>query len=268
MFIKAPAKLNLHLEVTKKRRDGFHNLRTVFQLINLYDELEFKPINKRIELEEKTKKIQDNIVLKAAYALKDKTSSDKGVRISLKKKIPIQRGLGGGSSDAAATLIALNLLWETNLNKEQLLELALNLGSDVPFFIHGQATWAEGRGELFSSINLKPEWYLLVFPKTKISTSEAFMEVSVNSEKFLTAKDFQTGMAFNSFTNWAKNKYPEVRKTFSLLESVGTPRLTGTGSTVFVAFSNKIKAEQALKEFPKGILVKNLDHSPLIQLIE
>ena len=268
MLIKAPAKLNLHLQVIKKREDGFHNLRTVYQLINLYDEIEFKPNNSEIELKERPTKIKDNLVLKAAYAIKDKTKTDKGAIIYLNKKIPSQRGLGGGSSDAAATLVALNHLWKTNLNKKQLLDIALKLGSDVPFFIHGKAAWAEGRGELFTTLDLKPQWFLLLFLETKVSTKEAFQEVSITKKKFTTINGFLSGTSVNSFTEWAKDKYPEIRKAFSLLKTIGTPRLTGTGSTVFVSFSNKEKAEKALKKIPKGILVKNLDHSPLIQLIE
>ena len=268
MLIKAPAKLNLHLQVIKKREDGFHKLRTVYQLINLYDEIEFKLDNSKIKLEERPKKIKDNLVLKAAHAIRNKAKTDKGAIISLHKKIPSQSGLGGGSSDAAATIVALNHLWKTNLNKEQLLNIALKLGSDVPFFIHGKAAWAEGRGELFTTLDLKPQWFLLLFLETKVSTKEAFKEVSITKKKFTTINGFLSGTSVNSFTEWAKDKYPEIRKAFSLLKTVGTPRLTGTGSTVFVSFANKAKAEKALKKIPKGILVKNLDHSPLIQLIE
>ena len=268
MIVKAPAKLNLHLEITKKREDGFHDLRTVFQLIALYDEIGFKLHDSKIKIEEKRGKIKNNLVLKAAQTLKKETHTDKGITISLEKNIPLQKGLGGGSSDAAATLITLNHLWETKLRKEQLLELGLKLGSDVPFFIHGQATWAEGRGEIFSKINLKPEWYLLIFPEVRISTKDAFKEISISEKKFVNSRDFLKGEFINSFSDWAKDKFPEIKKTFSLLEHVGIPRLTGTGSTIFVSFSSKKTAERALKEFPMGILVKSLDRSPLRQLIE
>lgn len=268
MQVKAPAKLNLHLEVVKKREDGFHDLKTVFQLIDLYDDLDFKLNQNSIQLKETTKKIKDNIVLKAAFLLKEKTCTNRGVTISLNKSIPIQKGLGGGSSDAAATLIALNHLWSTQLSKNELLDLSLDLGSDVPFFIHGQATWAEGRGEVFTDIDLKHEWYLLIFPKTSISTAEAFNEISISKKEDITLQEYLSGKSINTFLNWSKNKYPEIKRIFSSMKRVGVPKLSGTGSTLFVSFSNKMDADKALKEFPNGILVKSLDHSPLRQLIE
>ena len=268
MLVKAPAKINLHLEVIKKRKDGFHELKTVFQLVNLYDEISFTVSRDIVELKETSKEIKDNLILRAALMLKEKTNSTKGVAISLNKRIPIQRGLGGGSSDAAATLIALNFLWETNLTKKELLKIALELGSDVPFFIHGQAAWAEGRGEKFFSLNLNPEWYLLAFPRTKISTQHAFEDFVLHSKNNITLKEFLSGKNINSFTNWAISKYPEIKKIYSLLENVGLPRLSGTGSTLFVSFSKKEKAERALREYPEGVLVKSLDHSPLRQFIE
>ena len=146
--------------------------------------------------------------------------------------------------------------------------MALELGSDVPFFIHGKATWAEGRGELFTTINLKPEWYLLIFPETSISTRDAFSSISISKDKLISSQDFLKGISINTFSDWAKNRYPEIKKTFSLLESIGSPRLTGTGSTIFVSFSDRKKAILALNKFPMGTLVKSLDHSPLKQLIE
>ena len=163
--VQAPAKLNLHLQVIKRREDRFHDLNTVFQLIDLYDELVFEKKKESIELQERINPIKDNIVLLAAKTLKKITNSPFGAKIYLNKQIPLQKGLGGGSSDAAATLIALNKLWDTKLKQNELSRIGLQIGSDVPFFIHGNSAWAEGRGELFTTINLKPEWYLLIFPE-------------------------------------------------------------------------------------------------------
>ena len=185
-----PAKLNLHLEVVKKREDGFHDIRTVFQLINLCDEMEFKVNKTEINLEETPEIIKNNLVLKAAHFLREKTNTAKGITISLSKKIPIEKGLGGGSSDAAATLIALNKLWETRLKTNQLMQIGLELGSDVPFFIHGRSAWAEGRGELITELHLPKMWYLLAFPKTRISTKEAFEDIRIPEASLINKEDF------------------------------------------------------------------------------
>ena len=268
MFLKTPAKLNLHLEILRKRDDGFHDLNTVFRLIDIYDDLEFECINNSIRLKENSEQIINNIVVEAALLLKKRTSSQKGVIISLKKNIPIQKGLGGGSSDAAATLIALNHFWDINLSKKELLKLGLELGSDVPFFIHGQTAWSEGRGEIFSNIDLKPEWYLLFFPKTKISTMEAFNQLNISSKGHITKRRFLAGNSKNTFEEWAKNKYPEIKEIFLSTKSIGNPKLSGTGSTVFLTFANKQEAKKALFEFPEAILVKSLEHSPYNHLIE
>ena len=145
--IKSPAKLNLHLQVLNRRIDGFHNISSLFTLIDIADEMSFKRTEKYIDLIESTP-IQDNIVLKAAKLLKENYGVNKGVTINLSKSIPEQKGLGGGSSNAASTLICLNKLWDLDLPQPELQSLALQLGSDVPFFVYGKTAWAEGRGEL------------------------------------------------------------------------------------------------------------------------
>ena len=268
MKLKSPAKINLHLEVLKKREDGFHELRTVFQLIDLQDEIEFKVTNKEIDIEEKPFQIKDNLILKAASLLKKKTETPLGVKMSLKKQIPMQKGLGGGSSNAATTLIALNKLWKTNLNKHKLMEIGLELGSDVPFFIHGYNTWAEGRGEIFKDLILPRQWFLLAFPKTNISTKFAFSEFKLPNKTPITKEEFLMGHSNNSFTKWVKEEFPEIKNIFKLLDKVGNPKLTGTGSTLFLSYENKEEAQGALEFFPNGILVKSLDHSPLTHLME
>ena len=190
MKVKSPAKLNLHLEVIKKRTDGFHELRTVFQLIDLCDEIEFKFANKEIDLIESPYPIKDNLILKAAHLLKKITQTSQGATIILEKKIPMEKGLGGGSSNAATTLIALNKLWGTQLKKDKLIEIGLELGSDVPFFIHSKNTWAEGRGEIFKDLTLPYRWFLLAFPKTNISTKVAFNDFKLPKNSSITKEDF------------------------------------------------------------------------------
>ena len=268
MKVKSPAKLNLHLEVLKKRKDGFHELRTVFQLIDLQDEIEFEVTSNKIDLVEKPLPIKDNLILKAANLLKERTKATQGVKILLNKKIPMEKGLGGGSSNAATTLVVLNKLWETNLNKDQLIKIGLELGSDIPFFIHGINSWAEGRGEIFKPLILPNQWFLLAFPKTNISTRMAFSDIHIPKTSPITKQEFLNGNSKNSFTNWAKEKFPEIKKIFDQLKSLGVPRLTGTGSTLFLSFKNEKEAQKGLEVFPQGILVRSLDHSPLTGLME
>jgi len=268
MKVKSPAKLNLHLEILRKRKDGFHEIRTVFQLIDLQDEIEFEITSNKIDLIQSPFPIKDNLILKAANLLKERAKVSKGIKIFLKKKIPMEKGLGGGSSNAATTLVVLNKLWETNLNKDELIEIGLELGSDIPFFIHGINSWAEGRGEIFKPLRLPDQWFLLAFPKTNISTRMAFNDIHVPKTSPITKEGFLNGISKNSFTNWAKEKFPEINKTFNQLQDLGVPKLTGTGSTLFLSFKNEKEAQKALEVFPLGILVKSLDHSPLKGLME
>ena len=159
LTLKAPAKLNLHLQVLKKREDGFHDLSSLFTLINLYDSLVLRERKKNIELLESLP-IENNIVVSAAKLLKDYSGTDKGVTIELRKSIPCQKGLGGGSSDAAAALIGLTKLWKLNLSKKELFDIGVQLGSDVPFFLFGETAWVLGRGEILNKYPYSEKYYL------------------------------------------------------------------------------------------------------------
>ena len=265
--IKAPAKLNLHLQVIAKRNDGFHDLRTLFTFINLYDQLTFKYSKEKIELKQ-SEPINNNLVLRAANLLRKKTNCNKGVKISLKKRIPLQKGLGGGSSDAAATLLALNKLWNLGLSKKELLDISLELGSDVPFFVFGQTAWAEGRGEILTKVNFNEEWYLLYMPKAQISTKKAFEALGSNFSRPYTYEKYSSSGGFNSFEKWARDSYKEIDEIFMKLEHIGKPRLSGTGSSIFISFDKLTDAETANQEFPNCFLVKSLERSPLMQIIE
>ena len=267
ILVKAPAKLNLHLQVISKRRDEFHDLRTLFTNIDLFDDLFFKITDEKVELRE-TEPINDNLVLKAADILKKRTKCTKGVEISLQKRIPIQKGLGGGSSDAAATLVALNKLWDLGLTKNELMELSLELGSDVPFFVFGHNAWAEGRGEKLSKINCKEEWHLLFMPKAEISTKEAFEQLPLLTSNSYSYEDYCSKGGFNTFEKWARESYEEIDKIFIKLKNIGKAHLSGTGSSVFISFKKKEIAEEVKKEFSNCILVKSLERSPLMQIIE
>ena len=180
----------------------------------------------------------------------------------------MEKGLGGGSSNAATTLVVLNKLWETKLSKDELIEIGLELGSDIPFFIHGINSWAEGRGEIFKPLIIPNQCFLLAFPKTNISTRMAFNDIHISKNTPITKQEFLNGRSKNSFTDWAKEKFPEVKNTFDQLKILGDPKLTGTGSTLFLSFKNEKEAQKGLEVFPQGILVKGLDHSPLTGLME
>lgn len=265
--VKAPAKLNLHLQVIAKRNDGFYDLRTLFTFINLYDQLTFEEIEEEIQLKE-LEPISDNLVLKAADLLRKRTNCIKGAKISLQKQIPLQKGLGGGSSDAAATLLALNKLWNLRLTQTELLDMSLELGSDVPFFIFGHSAWAEGRGEILSKVDFREEWHLLYMPEAEISTKKAFESLPSNLSKPYTYEEYFSKGGFNSFEKWVRDSYEEIDKIFVKLENIGKPRLSGTGSSIFVSFSKLEEAKAANQEFPDCVLVKSLERSPLMQIIE
>jgi 4-diphosphocytidyl-2-C-methyl-D-erythritol kinase len=190
------------------------------------------------------------------------------VNIELTKSIPDQKGLGGGSSDAAATLVGLNKFWDLKISPRELIDIALQLGSDVPFFIFGKTAWAHGRGEILEEQPYKESFFLLKFPKLKMSTKLAFEKSNLEfndspNKKILDAKDY-----FNSFEYWIRNNYSEIDEIFKKLEAVGEPRLSGTGSTVFMEYQNLEAAQLAKEQFPELVLTKSLERSPLMQIIE
>ena len=265
--IKAPAKINLHLEVLKKRDDGFHDISSLFTLIDLYDNIVFKRNKDKISLKE-TNPIENNIVLKAATLIKDLYSIKDGVNIELTKSIPDQKGLGGGSSDAAATLVGLNKFWDLKIYPRELIDIALQLGSDVPFFIYGKTAWAEGRGEILREFSYKDRFFLLAFPDLKISTKVAFNSISIPVDHILSTEKHDPVEYFNSFESWVRETQPIMNKTFLKLQSVGIPRLSGTGSAIFMEYDSLEEAESAKKEFPELVLTKSLERSPLMQIIE
>ena len=267
LILNSPAKLNLHLQVLDKRQDGFHNISSCFVIIDFYDELRFNLLDKEIKLKE-VNPIKENIILKAVNILQKHTNTHKGIKIELIKNIPMQAGMGGGSSNAATTLLGLNRLWNLNLSQEKLQHIGLELGSDVPFFINGHSSWVEGRGEIFSSIELKESWFILFFPSVNISTEFAFKNLKSSSENIISKLDFLEGKRINSFFKWAKDTYPEIEALSRELEEYGDPQLTGTGSTIFLPCRSKSHAEKVLLKFPKGFLVKSLDDSPLLQVLE
>ena len=266
LTIKAPAKINLHLQVLKKRKDKFHDINTVFQFIDLFDIISFELTKGQISLKEEPIKIKRNIVIEAASILKKETNTKWGANISLSKNIPIQKGLGGGSSDAAATLVGLNYLWGTELNEKELCQIGQGLGSDIPVFIKGTPAWGEGKGEILSKIKLPQKSYLLAFPEIGISTKIAFDNLIINSGPKYTLEEFKKGKKVNDFQNWAIESSNEIREAFDILAEYGEPMLTGTGSALFIELEDlAIKPTILTKILEKldVIIVNSLDYSPL-----
>ncbi len=267
----APAKLNLFLHVTGRRGDGYHELQTLFQFIDLMDQIEIEvteggAIERPVGLPHLSE--QDDLVVKAATALQKHTGTQLGARIRVDKRIPEGGGLGGGSSDAATTLVALNQLWSTGLSRQQLAEIGLKLGADVPVFIHGRAAWAEGVGEKLEYVDPPEENYLLVAPGVSVSTAEIFQarELTRNTPKAKIAGFLPDG-GRNDCEPVVVARHPEIGEALRWLSQYGGARMTGTGSCLFVALESRERAEEILLQLPEkwiGFVVKGMNRSPLI----
>jgi len=242
----APAKLNLFLHVTGRRPDGYHELQTLFQILDWGDELRFS-VNKSGQIS-RSCNIDDipeaeDICVRAAHLLKTRHGIKKGVHIELLKRIPMGAGLGGGSSDAATVLFALNQLWSLGNSEQQLADLGLELGADVPVFVRGYSAWAEGRGEKLCPVELGQRYYVLVFPDFSISTADVFQHPSLKRDSNpvdMTRTSLKVGR--NDCESAALAMYPELKNIMEDLCAWGEPRMSGTGSTVFLSFSCKKSA--------------------------
>lgn len=256
----APAKLNLFLHITGRRDDGYHLLQTVFQFLDYADEIQFQirddAVIQRVTPITGVTSEQD-LMVKAARLLRDYCGCDaKGVDIYIDKRLPMGGGLGGGSSDAATTLVALNQLWVCGLEKDELARLGLQLGADVPVFINGEAVWAEGVGEEFTPINVPEDHFLVIVPPVHISTVEIFSDpLLTRDNKVLKVRDFFTGQHVNVCEEIAIKRYPEVSEALDFLRNQSghcQVRMTGTGSCVFAQFKCRADAEKALNNLPGG----------------
>ena len=266
----APAKLNLFLHVLGRREDGYHELQTAYQLIDLADDLTFGMREdgeiRRLEGPPSVP-AETDLAVRAARQLQAAANSQRGVDIRIRKRIPIQGGLGGGSSDAATTLVALNELWGVHLPVGKLAGIGRELGADVALFIHGHSAWGEGIGEQLTPIELPPRHYAVVFPGIGVSTAEVFQasELTRNSPS-LTIRGFLQAGGRNDCAPVATGRYPEVAAALAWLARRGDARLTGTGSCVFAGFAERAEAEAALLDLPgvwSGFVAKGLDRSPL-----
>jgi len=270
----APAKLNLFLYITGQRADGYHNLQTLFQFIDRCDYLTITP-NKtgKITLSPALPDVplESNLIYKAAMLLKAHADCDLGAHIELEKNLPMGGGLGGGSSDAATTLVALNYHWQLNLDKAILCKLGVTLGADVPIFIHGKAAIAEGVGEVLTSVQPKPAYYLVAIPSCHISTPSVFKNPDLKRDtKKLSHEQLMSNKWTNDCQPCVKKMYPEVANTIDWLLEYAPTQMTGTGACVFSTFDHASNAELLAKKTPKWLncfTTKGLNISPLSELL-
>lgn len=273
----APAKLNLFLHVTGQRSDGYHLLQTAFQLIDYADKLDFyRTDNSEIQRLNQVPGVaaEDDLVIRAARLLQTQTGSRYGAAIRVHKQLPMGGGLGGGSSDAASTLIALNHLWQTGLNRRQLMQLGLQLGADVPFFIFGQNAFAEGVGEELQPLSTPARYFVVIEPGVQVPTPLIFKDQGLTrNTPAVRIADFPS----NAAANWkndlqavASRLFPEVDKALVALAKYGDAKMTGSGACVFCAFATLDAAQQALQELRndwQAWIAKSLDFHPMYELL-
>ncbi|HNR21624.1 MAG TPA: 4-(cytidine 5'-diphospho)-2-C-methyl-D-erythritol kinase [Steroidobacteraceae bacterium] len=266
----APAKLNLFLHITGRRADGYHTLQTAFQLIDLADSIEIEATSdceiRRLEGPDGVPAEAD-LAVRAARALQVATTVRRGARLRIEKRIPVGAGLGGGSSDAATTLVALNELWGTGLDLRQLASIGADLGADVPLFIHGRSAFAEGIGDLLMPLELPEKWFLVVYPGVAVATAAVFQspELTRNSP-LITIRDLFGAETHNDCEPVVRARFPAVGEALDWLGQFAEARLTGTGSCVFASFDSASAAGQVAAKVPqswRSYVARGLNHSPL-----
>lgn len=270
----APAKLNLFLHITGRRQDGYHTLQTIFQFIDITDKLFFRVrddsgIARTAAVPDVN--AGDDLTLRAARLLQEKTGCKSGVDIRLEKALPVGGGLGGGSSDAATTLVALNSLWQTGVDAGALADLGLQLGADVPVFIHGQAAWGEGVGEKLQPVALPEPWFLVIAPNVTVSTAGIFSDPELTRDSApITIADFLSGGGGNDCEPVVRRRYPVVADALDWLGQYAPARVTGTGACVFAAFAEHEQATETFARLPggwRGFVARGRNNSPLLDLI-
>jgi 4-diphosphocytidyl-2-C-methyl-D-erythritol kinase len=266
----APAKINLFLHVVGRRPDGYHLLQTVFQFLDHGDELHFTlrddgAIRRSSPLAGVAE--HEDLTVRAAGLLKQVCGIESGVDIAVHKRLPMGAGLGGGSSDAATTLVALNRLWHANLPEARLAELGLQLGADVPVFVRGRAAWAEGVGERLTPVDLPEPWYVVVIPPCHVSTAAIFAapELTRNAPP-LTIAAFLSGAGSNMCEAPVCRRYPEVGRALAWLRNFAPAKMSGTGAAVFAAFAEEAAARRVAEAVPAAwevFVAKGRNRSPL-----
>ena len=259
----APAKLNLFLHITGRRADGYHQLQTVFQLLDYGDDLHFGIVpGGKLSLHIshaspiKSVPVEDNLVIAAAKALRKVADiPELGANIKLFKRLPMGAGLGGGSSDAAATLLALNQLWQLDFDIDALRDIGQQLGADVPVFVSGRSAWAEGTGDKLEPLDLPRHCFLVLTPEVSVSTARIFAEERLTRDSQpIKITDFMTGATRNDCQSITCKLYPEVGQALEWLSQFAEARMTGTGASVFAKFADSASAEAVLQKRPSGLV--------------
>jgi 4-diphosphocytidyl-2-C-methyl-D-erythritol kinase len=279
----APAKINLFLHITGQRADGYHTLQSVFQLLDFYDTLHIK-LTKTSEIKRVNEingvPASQCLCGLAASALQKLTGCKLGVEYAIEKRIAMGGGLGGGSSDAATMLLALNHLWQLNLSRGDLMQIGLTLGADVPVFIFGQNAWAEGIGEQLTKIDLpkqyQDQFYVVLTPPIHVSTRDIFANSRLTKDtKPLKIADFSSGANSDGFRNDLEKvvceEFPAVATTLKWLSQYGEAKMSGSGASVFVAVNSKQKADEILAQKPAnvaGFMAKGLVKHPHFGLVD
>lgn len=267
----APAKINLFLHVVGRRADGYHLLQTVFRFLDFADTIRCEPRSDgRIVLASPLPGVppEEDLTVRAAQALRSVTGASAGVTLHVEKRLPLGGGLGGGSSDAATTLMALNRLWRTGLDSAALQRTGLALGADVPVFIHGRTAFAEGVGEHFTDLALPAAWYLVLVPAVAVPTAEIFRSAGLRRDTpAIAAADWRPGFGHNDLEPVACELYPEVARHLECLRQYGDARMSGSGACCFVEFSRESAARAALAALPedmRGFVAAGMDRHPLV----
>lgn len=273
----APAKLNLFLHITGRRPDGYHQLQTVFRLLDWGDRIHLRVRDDgRIRREGDSVAgvaEADDLAIRAAHLLKAAANIGQGADIGVEKRVPAGGGFGGGSSDAATVLVALNRMWGAGLEVDALAALGLQLGADVPVFVRGHNAWAEGVGELLTPIALPPAWFVLVHPGVHVPTPALFASPDLTRDAPVAKiADFASGSLLgNAFEPVLRRREPAVEAALAALSSIGRARLTGSGSGCFVEFATRAAAEQGLAQLPKELrawVAAGVERSPLLDVLE
>jgi len=271
LTLPSPAKLNLFLHINGQRDDGYHYLQTIFQFLNYGDTLSFSTAKSNtISVEPKIEGVrqEDNLIYKAAMLLRHHTGCSQGARIQLAKILPMGGGLGGGSSNAATALLGLNHLWDLNLSVDELASLGLQLGADVPVFVRGKASWAEGVGEiLVPMMDLEETWFVVVIPDCQVNTGKIFShkELTRNTPMWKMSAALR-GKGQNDCESVVTKLYKEVSNSLNLLKKFGSARMTGTGACCFLEVNSKIQADSVLAQLPadtKAFVAQGINQSPL-----
>lgn len=271
LSVLSPAKINLFLHITARRADGYHDLQTLFQLLDWGDIMHFcNNDSGEITLEMPGHGIphEQNLIVRAARKLQ---LGSHGVHIRVEKQIPQGGGLGGGSSNAATTLLVLNQLWSLELEVPELLSHGTDLGADVAVFVAGKTAWAEGIGEILSPLKLPEYWYFILVPNCQVSTAEIFSNGQLTRDaSAIKMAAFFRGDTRNDCQPIVRELYPEISKALNWLDNFGVAKLTGTGACIFASFASKAEAEVPLRELPphwRGFVARGVNDSPVLPAI-